>query len=38
MHALENGLLGSYAAQLEAYQETIADPEDPIIMKYSVLF
>lgn len=38
MYALENDLFGSYGTQLEAYLETIPDPEDPIIMQYKVMF
>jgi len=38
IYALENNLLGDYGPALEAYLETIPDPEDPIIMEFKVAF
>ncbi|WP_154859606.1 6-bladed beta-propeller [Cyclobacterium xiamenense] len=38
MYAMENNLFGDYGAALEAYLETIPDPEDPIIMEFKVAF
>jgi len=38
MDALNKNLLGSYGEQLEAFVETIPDPEDPIVIRYKVGF